>query len=103
MEETLKENRAVWLTPSHCVIQGEKKDWEIHVYKNAPYPDSDTIFPWKVDTQFFSYDHWAEKYLLRLMMRRKQEFAKSTMSSGSPRVFAESSEKPAAVRENAIR
>lgn len=71
MEKTLKDHHAVWLTPDHCVIRGEKPAWEIHVYKNVLYPDSETIFPWKVDTQFFSRDNWAAKYLLRLIEEKK--------------------------------
>ena len=71
MEKALKENHAVWIAPNHCVVRDEKMNWEIHVYKNVPYPDNGTVFPWKEKTQFFDHDCWAKKYLLRLIDEKK--------------------------------
>lgn len=67
MKEILTAHQAVWPAQDHAVVRGTAPAWEIHVHKNAQYPDGEVCWPWKVDTQFFGRDEWAAKYLLRLI------------------------------------
>ena len=71
METILREYKATLVNNNHWVIKGEVKEWEIHVYKDAIYPDSESVWDWKVDTQFFSQDNYAEKYLRRLVSEKE--------------------------------
>ena len=52
------------------IISDKGQKWELPIYKDAVYPDSDTVWPWKIDTQFFEKDEWAAHYLMRRIQEK---------------------------------
>lgn len=44
--------------------------WTINVFKDAVYPDTGSIWDWKVDGQYFSRDEWATEYLKKLIAEK---------------------------------
>lgn len=44
--------------------------WNIHVLKDAIYPETGSVWDWKVDGQLFSRDEWAAAYLVKLIAEK---------------------------------
>ena len=59
-----KASRNLW------IISDREQSWELSVCKDAVYPDSDTVWTWKIDTQFFEKDNWAARYLMRRIQEK---------------------------------
>lgn len=71
MQELLEVCNATFIEENHWMIENKAKRWKIQIFKNAAYPgESNNIWPWKVDKQYFSKDEWAAKYLHELIQEK---------------------------------
>jgi len=61
--------KAVQPEPGHYIVT-LTNNAEIHVYKDAAYPDTGTVWEWKVDGQYFSREEWALDYLRTIMAEK---------------------------------
>lgn len=59
-----KTDRNLW------IITDKTQSWELPVCKDAVCPDSDTVWAWKIDTQFFEKNEWAARYLMRRIQEK---------------------------------
>ena len=49
------------------LIENRKKGWNFHVHQDAVYVETGSVWDWKVDSQYFSKDEYAAKYLMKLI------------------------------------
>ena len=63
MEQVLAKYKAECQKVGYWLIENKEKGWVIRIDKDAVYPDTKTVWPWKVDTQFFNNNEHAAKYL----------------------------------------
>lgn len=72
VNEILKDNKADCHGNGHYSITSTESGnlWTINVYKDAIYPETGTVWEWKIDKQYFSRDDWAAKYLVRLIAEK---------------------------------
>ncbi|MGE4353518.1 MAG: hypothetical protein AB7D36_05490 [Oscillospiraceae bacterium] len=55
--------------PGHYIVT-LTNDAEIHIYTDAVYPDTGTVWEWKVDGQYFDHEEWALGYLKTIMTEK---------------------------------
>lgn len=59
-----KAGRNLW------IITDKDQSWELPVCKDAVYPGSNTVWAWKIDTQFFENNEWAVRYLMQRIQEK---------------------------------
>lgn len=72
MQEALATHKVIDHGHGHFSISGKGpvNPWTIHIYKDAVYPDTGTVWEWKVDGQYFDREDSAANYLTNLIAEK---------------------------------